>query len=62
MINLAIGVVLLLVTAGLYAFGLPRAGQRPLIPDKWGTPVLVPLAIACLGIAGLVMVAKSIFA
>ena len=60
MINLVIGLVLLLVTLALYVWVLPGDGKTTRIPNKWGFTTLLPLFVTCLGIAGFVLIAKSL--
>ena len=62
MINLIFGLVLLLVTAALYIWVLPSERQANGNPDKRALATLLPIAIACLGVAGLALVAKGIVA
>ena len=62
MTTLITGIILLLATAGLFVWGLPTEGQPSPIPNKWGIPTLLPIVISCLGIAGLLLIAKSVLA
>jgi hypothetical protein len=60
MINAITGGVLLLVTIVLYAWVLPQEGRPSRLPNKWGLTTLLPIAITCFGISGLVLLAKSV--
>jgi hypothetical protein len=62
MIYFVSGVLLLVVTGALYVWLLPQEDQAGTLPAKWGMATLLPLAIMCLGIAGLVLVAKGLLA
>lgn len=59
MIYLVTGSVLLLATIVLYVCVLPRDGQPSRIPNKWGLATMLPIFITCLGVAGLLLIAKS---
>lgn len=59
MIYLIAGSVLLLATVVLYVWVLPRDGQPSRLPNKWGLVTMLPVFITCLGVAGLVLIAKS---
>jgi len=61
MINLTLGVILLIVTAAMYVWVLPNEEQRPRIAGGWNMTSVLQLAVMCLGLAGLILVAKSIY-
>jgi hypothetical protein len=60
MLNAIIGGALLLATAILYVWALPKEGEHSRLPSKWALPTLVPIVISGTGIAGLMLLAKSI--
>jgi hypothetical protein len=62
MTNLIIGIILVLAAAGLFVWALPGDGTSNRVPDKWGLPTLLPIITTCLGLAGLLLVAKSVLA
>jgi hypothetical protein len=61
MINLVIGIVLLALTVYLFMQVIPKEGRPSRIPDKWGLPTAVSIAVLCLGVTAIVFVAKGMF-
>jgi hypothetical protein len=61
MISLILGVIFLILTVVLFVKVMPKEGRPSRIPDKWGLPTLVSIAILCLGVAGIVLVAQGVF-
>ena len=62
MTTLIIGIILMLAAAALFVWALPTEGTPSRVPDKWGIPTLLPIGTMCLGIAGLLLIAKSVLA
>jgi hypothetical protein len=60
MLNAIIGGALLLATAILYVWVLPKEGEPSWLPNKWALPTLLPIVISGTGIAGLMLLAKTI--
>jgi hypothetical protein len=60
MFNLIIGTVLVLITAAMYVWMLPPDDQPSRWLDRWGLRTLFPIFITCLGVAGALLIAKSI--
>jgi hypothetical protein len=58
--NAIIGGALLLATAILYVWVLPKEGEPSWLPNKWALPTLLPIVISGTGIAGLMLLAKTI--
>jgi hypothetical protein len=61
MISLALGVVLLAATVGLFLWGIPKNGQPSRIPNKWGLGAAFPILVMSLGIFGIILAIKGIF-
>jgi hypothetical protein len=60
MLNAIIGGALLLATVILYVWVLPKEGEPSWLPNKWALPTLLPIIITGTGIAGLMLLAKSV--
>jgi hypothetical protein len=59
-VNVVVGAALLVTTAALVAWSIPKDGQPSPIPSKWGLPWLVPTGIVCFAIGGLVFLARAL--
>jgi hypothetical protein len=61
MVNLIAGIILLLITLVLCIWARPRNGEPTRIPDKWGMAMLFPVAVLGLSIAGVMLIATTIY-
>ena len=59
MVSLVIGVVLLAASVFLFRMAMPKDGEPTRIPDKWGLPTMTAVAILCLGVTAIVLIAKG---
>jgi len=62
MISLIIGIVLLVASVVLFRLAIPREGKPSRIPDRYGLPTVVAIAILCLGTTAIVLIAQGMFA
>ena len=61
MLLASMGLFLLGVTGVLYWWGIPEPDQQSRVPQKWGMRSAFPGVVTCLGVAGLILVAKGLF-
>jgi hypothetical protein len=60
-ISLIIGIALLVVTVLLFRWGTPKGEKPSPVPNKWGMGTMFPIALLCLGMAGVILLVKGIY-
>lgn len=60
MTNVTIGIVLIVVSIGLFVW-LPPEGKTSSGPSSWGGGTVLPILIICLGIVGTIFVVRGVY-